>query len=239
MIEAVIFDVDGVLVDSPHEEAWRRALREMLETERLDAATKGAKWQSFTTAFYQEHVAGKPRLAGAKDMLHALGVADPNGDRAQELSRRKQEILVSLVESGRFVVFEDALRFLSDCLGRGLRTAAASSSKNANGMLARVQLPDQGVSLLDVFDANVCGRDLRQGKPAPDIFLNAADALGVEPDRCVVVEDATAGVQAAKAAGMRCIGVARVGDDDLLHAAGADWVVRSLDEVDLSVALRE
>ncbi|GMV36200.1 MAG: hydrolase [Fimbriimonadales bacterium] len=238
MIEAVIFDVDGVLVDSPHEEAWRRALRTMLETEWLDAAAEGVEWEAFTTAFYQEHVAGKPRLAGARDMLRVLGVADPNGHRAQQLSRRKQDILVSLVDSGRFVVFEDALRFLSTCMDCGLRVAVASSSKNANGMLARVLLPDRGVTLLDVFHANVCGRDFVHGKPHPEIFLTAAEALGVGADGCVVVEDAASGVQAAKAAGMKCIGVARVGDDELLRDAGADWVVRSLDQIDVSVVLR-
>jgi len=210
----------------------------MLETEWLEAAAEGVEWEAFTTAFYQEHVAGKPRLAGAKDLLREMGIADARGDRAEALSAQKQDILLSLVESGHFGVFDDALRFLAACLGRGLRVAAASSSRNANGMLARVQLPDRSASLLEVFHANVCGRDFQQGKPHPEIFLTAAEALRVDAHRCVVVEDAPSGVQAAKAAGMKCIGVARFGDEELLGASGADWVVASLDEVDLSAVLQ-
>jgi beta-phosphoglucomutase-like phosphatase (HAD superfamily) len=88
--------------------------------------------------------------------------------------------------------------------------------------------------LLEQFDANVCGRDFAQGKPAPDIFLAAAADLRLPAARCVVVEDATSGVQAARAGGMACIGVARLGDAALLRAADADWVVTSLDELPIA-----
>ena len=86
-------------------------------------------------------------------------------------------------------------------------------------------------TLLDMFDANVCGRDFANGKPAPDIFLAAAAELGVPREQCVVIEDAQSGVQAAKAGGMACIGVARLDDTALLRSAGADWVVTRLDEL--------
>src|SRR5439155_5299154 len=85
--------------------------------------------------------------------------------------------------------------------------------------------------LLDVFAANSCGRQLGQGKPHPEIFLLAAEELGIAPARCVVIEDAPAGIRAAKAGGMAAIGVARVGDEKLLEAAGADIVVATLDAV--------
>jgi beta-phosphoglucomutase-like phosphatase (HAD superfamily) len=88
-------------------------------------------------------------------------------------------------------------------------------------------------TLLDLFDANVDGEDPPHGKPAPDLFLDAARALGYEPARCFVVEDAPVGIQAAKAGGMYGIGVARHGDSDRLRAAGADLVVERLDAVDL------
>jgi beta-phosphoglucomutase-like phosphatase (HAD superfamily) len=88
-----------------------------------------------------------------------------------------------------------------------------------------------GTTLLDLFDANVCGADLPRGKPDPEIFLAAARAIGVAPERSLVVEDAPSGVQAAKAGGMAALGVARHGDQALLAAAGADRVVESLDEV--------
>ena len=71
---------------------------------------------------------------------------------------------------------------------------------------------DSGQSLLDVFSANVCGRDLRQGKPNPEIFLLAAAELRVAPAQCLVVEDAPAGIEAARAGRMAALGVARAGD---------------------------
>jgi beta-phosphoglucomutase-like phosphatase (HAD superfamily) len=108
--------------------------------------------------------------------------------------------------------------------------AVASSSKNANQMMRSIRL-DSGRSLLDVFSVNVCGRDLRHGKPNPEIFLLAAAELGVAPAQCFVVEDAPAGVEAARAGGMAALGVARLGDAASLRAAGADLVVTSLDEV--------
>jgi beta-phosphoglucomutase len=90
---------------------------------------------------------------------------------------------------------------------------------------------DSGRGLLDIFTANVCGRDLQRGKPNPEIFLLAAAELGVAPARCFVVEDAPAGIEAALAGGMAALGVARLNDAALLQAAGADLVVTSLDEV--------
>ena len=85
--------------------------------------------------------------------------------------------------------------------------------------------------LLEVFTANVCGRDLRQGKPNPEIFLLAAAELHVAPAHCFVVEDAPAGIKAACAGGMAALGVARLKDASELRAAGADLVVTSLDDV--------
>ena len=91
-----------------------------------------------------------------------------------------------------------------------------------------------GLSLLDYFDADLSGRDFAHGKPDPEIFLTAAREIGVEPDHAVVLEDAPAGVQAAKAGGMAAIGIARADDTQLLAAAGADIVVTTLDDVDMA-----
>ncbi len=98
-----------------------------------------------------------------------------------------------------------------------------------------LQLPGvrDGLTLIDAFDADVTGRDFPRGKPDPMIFLAAAEGLGLPPERCVVVEDALSGVQAAKAGGMAAVGVGRDGGDEVLHEAGADLVVSSLDEVDV------
>lgn len=217
-LTAAIFDVDGVLLDSPHERAWREALAGFANPSR------------FTTAFYQAEVAGKPRMDGAVAALRGLGVADAEA-RAAEYAERKQRRLEALMREGAIPGFPDGLRFAEALKAHGFRLAAASSSKNANGMMDAVTLPGGG-DLRGIFDANVCGRDVPRGKPDPAIFLLAAEALGEAPSVCFVIEDAPAGIQAAKAGGMGALGIARHGDGALLHAAGADRVVTSLDDVD-------
>ena len=224
ILTAAIFDVDGVLLASPHERAWREALAGVAEPER------------FTTAMYQAHVAGKPRLSGARAALEALGVPDA-ARQAVAYAERKQTRLVELISAGSVVAFPDALRFVQAIAAAGWRMAVASSSKNANHMMQPMHLPS-GQSLLDVFSANVCGRDLRQGKPNPEIFLLAAAELRVAPTQCFVVEDAPAGIEAARAGHMAALGVARLGDAALLQAAKADLVVTSLDDVAID-ALRD
>ena len=91
-----------------------------------------------------------------------------------------------------------------------------------------------GLTLLEFFDADVSGRDFAHGKPHPEMFLTAAHELGAAPEAMIVMEDAAAGVEAAKAGGMAAIGIARADDSDLLSDAGADIVVTTLDEVDLA-----
>jgi beta-phosphoglucomutase-like phosphatase (HAD superfamily) len=108
--------------------------------------------------------------------------------------------------------------------------AVASSSKNANQMMKSIQMTP-GRTLFEMFGANDCGRELTHGKPNPEIFLLAATAMGVEPGRCFVAEDAPAGIEAACAGGMTALGIARLGDAAGLRAAGADLVVTSLDDV--------
>jgi len=216
-LTAAIFDVDGVLLASPHERAWREALEGFAEPNR------------FTTAMYQADVAGKPRLAGARAALEALGV--PNAERqAVAYAQHKQKRLEELIHAGTVAAFPDALRLVQALAALGWPMAVASSSKNANGMMRSIRL-ESGRTLLDVFGVNVCGRDLPQGKPNPEIFLLAAAELRIAPAHCFVAEDAPAGIEAAKAGGMTGLGVARLGFAGPLRAAGADLVVTSLDDV--------
>jgi beta-phosphoglucomutase-like phosphatase (HAD superfamily) len=217
MPAAGIFDVDGVLLASPHERAWRAALTGLAEPAR------------FTTAIYQAKVAGRPRLDGARAALEALGVPNAAGEAAR-YAARKQACLEDLIKAGCVTAYPDALRFLGAIRARGWPVAAASSSKNADPMMRLIPFGGDG-TLAGAFDADVCGRDLARGKPAPDIFLLAAFELKVAPSRCFVVEDAPAGIQAARAADMMAIGVARHDDAAGLWAAGADLVVASLDDV--------
>ena len=214
---AAIFDVDGVLLASPHERAWREALDGL--------ADPGL----FTTTLYQAAVAGKPRAAGALSALLALGVADA-AVLAPAYAVRKQARLEQLVRAGVVQAFPDAIRLVCSLHRLGWPMAVASSSKNANAML-RAIAAEPGRSLFEMFEVNVCGRDLAHGKPDPEIFLLAAAGLKIAPQQCIVLEDAPAGIEAARAGGMSSIGVARLDDADGLQAAHADLVVTSLDEV--------
>jgi beta-phosphoglucomutase len=216
-VAAAIFDVDGVLVASPHERAWRETLPSFADPSR------------FTTAMYQEYVAGRPGLSGARAALEQLGVPDAIR-QAVVYAQRKQQRLEQLIAAGSFAAFPDAIRFVEAVESLGMRMAVASSSKNADQMMELIRV-GSGRSLLEVFSANVCGRDLRQGKPSPEIFLLAAAELGMAPARCFVIEDAPVGIRAARAGGTTALGVARQHDVAMLQAEGADLVVRSLDEI--------
>jgi beta-phosphoglucomutase-like phosphatase (HAD superfamily) len=230
LIEGAVFDVDGVLVDSPHERAWRESLRELMEGDWRDIRER-TSWspEAFTSRVYQRHVSGKPRMSGARAALEHFGVPAVDA-RAPVYADRKQTMVVRLIDAGEFRAFDDGLRLVADLKAAGVRVAAASSSKNADRYLARI--PFAGGRLLDAFDVDVSGRDFARGKPDPEMFLAAAHELGVAPERALVVEDAPAGVEAAKAGAMTALGIARADDAALLERAGADLVVTTLDAVD-------
>jgi beta-phosphoglucomutase-like phosphatase (HAD superfamily) len=228
-----IFDVDGVLVDSPHERAWRETLHDLMDTTWSDIVPSSAYApDAFTSRVYQDLVSGKPRLDGARAVLHHFRVPDP-GTRVTEYAERKQERVLALILAGEFAAFPDAVRFVEAVSRRGIRLAAASSSKNAGLLLERVRVEGSDRRLLDIFTEDLSGRDFAHGKPDPEIFLASAAALGLTPGECFVVEDAVSGIQAAKAGGMAALGVARTDDAEQLAAAGADLVVPTLDDVDV------
>src|SRR6266498_1266422 len=299
--QGAIFDIDGVLVDSPHERAGREALQRLMTVAWTDLAGKtGYAPDRFTSQLYHSAIAGKPREAGARAALEYFGIPDPDGRRLQEYCAVKQADLIALIERGEFVAFDDAVRFLLRLKAAGMRVAAASSSKNADLFLRKVPLgkyaalsptggegeqvggveharspasiPTGGEgeragagehdhplspewergpggeglrysfltadsTLLDMFDANVNGHDVARGKPDPEIFLAAAAALGLPPADCMVVEDAPAGVQAAKAGGMACVAIARIGEPQIVRDAGADWVVSSFNDLAIATLL--
>ena len=225
-----MFDVDGVLVDSPHERAWREALDHLMDTSWSDLRDRAAySSDRFTPDLYRDRMSGKPTFSGARAALRHFELPEDE-DRIEEYGRRKQRRMDELLEAVGVNAFPDALRFVRTVRGAGVPLAAASSSKNASRLLSRIGLePD--LTLLDAFDVDVSGRDFRQGgKPHPEIFLTAARELGVAADRCLVVEDSVSGVEAGIAAGMAVIGLARSEDAEIL--AEADLVVASLDEVD-------
>ena len=140
--------------------------------------------------------------------------------------RRTYEIYLDLVP-GHLEVFPGAQRLVAACRKAGLLTAVASSADRIkiSANLQKICLPIQS------WDAVVTGEDIAAKKPAPDIFLKVARKLGQSADACVVVEDAINGVQAAKAAGMRCVAVAQTFPANFLSAA--DLVRQRISEVSL------
>jgi len=158
-------------------------------------------------------------MSGARAALEYFHVPDVDA-ASRSTPTGRQRMNHRLIEAATSPL-PDALRFAIAVKDSGLLVAAASSSKNAKPVLERVRLDrsrrrsgsrrlrQPGLTLLDFFDANVNGRDFKHGKPHPEMFLTAAGELGVRPERAVVLEDAVAGVQAAKAGEMGAIGVAR------------------------------
>lgn len=242
-----IFDVDGVLLETPHEQAWRDALAQLMAGP-WHALVPTTSYQpgAFTNAVYQNYVAGKPREAGAAAALDYFHIPDPDGSRARQYGDVKQALLERLAAAGDVRAYDDALRFLLHVKASGVRVCAASSSKNADNFLKAISVGTfctrerlyypfvrAQTTLLDLLDADVDGLDVPRGKPDPALFLAAARALQTAPGQCFVVEDAAVGIEAAKAGGMYGIGVARHHDAELLRAAGADIVVERLDSIDV------
>jgi HAD superfamily hydrolase (TIGR01509 family) len=140
---------------------------------------------------------------------------------------RTYEIYLRMVPE-RLIAFPGAVELVRSCRRWGLRTAVASSADRIKieANLGQIGLPPH------TWDAVVTAEDVRHKKPAPDIFLAAAYKLGMTPDQCVVLEDAVNGVQAAKAARMRCVAIAQTFASSKLQAA--DLVRESIAQVSLS-----
>jgi beta-phosphoglucomutase len=249
--QAAIVDVDGVLIDSPHERAWRDALDELMETSWRSIRDRTTySPDRFTSQLYHAEMSGKPTASGAQAVLEHFGVPEAE-TRTEQYGRRKQQIVDRILAADGVIAYPDALRFVLAIRDAGILICAASSSKNAGRLLEQIRLDvfaeDEGLnydflrpnlSLLEFFDADVSGRDFAQGKPDPEIFVTAAQELGVPPSACFVVEDAVSGIQAAKAGEMAALGVARAVEVDVLAAAQADLVVTSLDDVSLSALFK-
>ena len=202
-IAAIIFDMDGVLVDS--EPVITKAAR--LALLEYGVVAQDADFHPFTGM-------GEDRFIG--------GVAEKHGVPYQlAMKRRTYEIYLDIVDNeiGTYPGIPGLLRALR---GMGLKTAVASS---ADAVKVRANLPAAGIDT-DLFDVLCSGEDVVHKKPAPDIFLLAAQKLGIPPQACLVLEDALSGIQAAKAAGMMCVAIATSFPEARLLTAGADAVLR-------------
>lgn len=226
---AVIFDLDGVVTRTAdlHARAWKRMFDEYLGTRAEDQPP-------FDVATdYRTYVDGKTRYDGVRSFLASRSIVLPEGDpddsRDREtvcsLGDRKNEYFHDLLASEGVKTYEDAVAQLRVWRADGLKTAVVTSSRNGSSIL-------DAAGLWHLFDAGVDGNDAAElgldGKPAPDVFLEAADRLGVDPGETIVLEDAVAGVEAGKRGGFGLVvGVAREGGEALAEH-GADIVVHDV-----------
>lgn len=235
--DAVLFDLDGVLTTTRtlHATAWKQAFDEFLAGWDARSGTRTVPFDQ--RADYAVYVDGKPRQDGVRDFLASRGIDLPEGrpDAPPEeasvwgLGNRKQLLVEAEMERAGVEVFPGSVAWLRELRHAGLRTAVVSSSRNCAAVL-------ESAGITSLFDARVDGDTALEldlpGKPAPDMFLEAARRLGVTPDRAIVVEDAVAGVQAGRAGAFRLvIGVDRDGHAAELSAHGAHLVVTDLVEL--------
>jgi alpha,alpha-trehalase len=206
-LQAVIFDTDGVVTQTAavHFAAWKDVFDRYLA-----AHTHGDAARAFTDADYRTHVDGVGRYDGVDRFLRSRGLEVPFGTPEDPPG----ESTVCAIGNLKNGAFEEAVarygvrpylttrRFIEDLHAHGVRTAVISASKNCEMVLAAAGMDD-------LFEVRVDGNDAARlgfpGKPAPDVFLQAAQRLGVEPARSAIVEDAISGVQAGRAGGFAMV----------------------------------
>jgi beta-phosphoglucomutase family hydrolase len=243
--KAALIDLDGVVTDTArlHTRCWKRVFDEVLERRAAAGAeAKGEDLRPFDPERdYREHVDGKSRRDGIRDFLASRGIQLPEGTEEERADDESEEDSVSSIARRKDLLFGQALategvetypgtlRWIEQLREGGIRTAVVSSSHHCAEVLRAA-----GIEAL--FDERVDGelgdRIGLAGKPAPDFFLEAARRLGVDPAEAMVVEDALSGVRAGRAGRFgQVVGVARHDDAAGLAAAGADVVVRDLQEL--------
>ncbi|WP_235835404.1 HAD family hydrolase [Arthrobacter terricola] len=236
-LRACLFDLDGVLTRTArvHAAAWKEMFDAYL---RESARSTGTPFVPFDAgADYDRYVDGKSRADGTRSFLASRHLSLPEGqpdDAAGTgtvfgLGNAKNEIVLRRIRDDGVEVFEGSVRFVHAVRRAGLRCAVVSSSANCQAVLAAANIED-------LFDRRIDGLTARRenllGKPAPDMYLAAARALGMKPGECAVFEDSLAGVAAGRAGGFgQVIGVDRVGQTQALLDHGADIVVSDLMDV--------
>ena len=214
MIKAIIFDLDGVIVDTAHYHfvAWQRLAKEL--------------GISFTEK-ENERLKGVSRMRSLEIILEIGGLSLPI-EKREELSTKKNSWFVEYIEAIKpNEIFPGVREMLTSLKQKGFKVALASSSKNAETVLRLLQIKS-------LFDTVVDGTMITHSKPAPEIFLLAASKLGLNPNQCIVFEDAEAGVEAALAAGMKCVGVGsadQLGKANSIVKNTADFPIEKLNSL--------
>lgn len=197
MTLGIIFDLDGVLVDTAeyHYRAWHEL-----------GAYLGFDFQRC----HNERQKGVSRMESLEVLLAAGGITDLNHEQKEALAEQKNRMYLEMIAAmGESDILPGMKEFLIKVKQWGCKTALGSSSKSGGMILERTRLAGY-------FDVVVDGNMVTRSKPDPAIFLEAARLLGLEAAQCIVIEDAVAGIEAARAAGMYCIGI---GDPDILGQA--------------------
>ncbi|VAW49369.1 Trehalose 6-phosphate phosphorylase [hydrothermal vent metagenome] len=235
--EAVIFDLDGVITKTAlvHASAWKVMFDEYLQ---LRQKREGEPFKAFThEQDYLPYVDGKPRYKGVQDFLESRNIHIPFGDPTDSveqetvcgLGNRKNIKFREVLERDGVEEYASTVTLIKALKANDIHVGVASSSKNCQFVL-------QSAGLEELFETRVDGvvsvKLGLKGKPEGDIFVRAAENMGVNPGRSVVVEDAVSGVQAGQNGGFGLvIGVARENNEEELKSNGADVVITDFENI--------
>lgn len=210
MLKAVIFDMDGVLVDSEplHYEVNKVTVKEHFDID-------------LNYEYYKQYI-GSTVMYMWEKMIKDFSI---EGYTPEELFGLSEEVKDRLVEKNGYPQVHGAVDFVKS-LSTKYKLAVASSSA-----LVNIERNVSNLGIANEFDVLVTGLSVQNPKPAPDIFLKAAAELGVKPCECIVVEDSCNGVRAAKAAGMACIGFINPGSGEQ-DLSAADYLFEVFDNID-------
>ena len=238
--DAVLFDLDGVITDTArmHAACWKVMFNTYLKRRTEESGGEFIPFEIGTD--YLEYVDGKPRYDGVRDFLASRNIAldegTPDSPATEEsicgLGNRKNELVNLRIQMHAVKVYQSSIDFVNNVILNGIKTAIVSSSANSRTVL-------ESADIIGLFPVIVDGLTAQEkklgGKPSPDMFLEAAKELGVQPEKCVVVEDAISGVQAGSSGNFGLvIGIARKDNYEELKGNGADIVIGDLGEITLN-----
>jgi len=213
MIKGLVFDVDGVIIDS--EKIWWGAFASFFKKDGVEV-----------TDVHKKKGLGAGVIGAMKAIVDIEGL-DYSIEDLKELEKKAIQIFNEKVKE--YETLPGVVKLITQAKNLGIKLGIGTSLESAK--LEKV-IEGREFTLKD-FESVITGEKVNKKKPDPEVYLNAAKGLGLNPSDCVAVEDVFNGVISAKTAGMRCIGVTNTVEREVLEEAKADWVVDSLEEIDL------